>query len=161
PASTAAIPAAAAKNGGRHNGPAPQSDGQRLPVKAAPSVRQLARKLGIDLATIAGSGPQGRVLLDDVTGHLRSIPGGAEAGVKPPAPSPPDYGKPGTRLKLAGLRRKIAEHMVLAMRTIPHYSYVEECDVTELVRLRDNLRDAYSRLGVKLTYLAFFVKAAV
>jgi pyruvate dehydrogenase E2 component (dihydrolipoamide acetyltransferase)/2-oxoisovalerate dehydrogenase E2 component (dihydrolipoyl transacylase) len=49
--------------------------------------------------------------------------------------------------------------MVLAKRTIPHYSYVDECDVTELVRVRDGLKEAYARAGVKLTYLPFFVKA--
>ncbi len=72
-----------------------------------------------------------------------------------------DYGKPGTRIKMQGLRRSIAQHMVVAKRSIPHYSYIDECDVTELVRLRDGLRDPYARAGVKLTYLAFFVKAVV
>jgi 2-oxoisovalerate dehydrogenase E2 component (dihydrolipoyl transacylase) len=81
------------------------------------------------------------------------------ASQRPPAEPRPDYGRPGTRIKLQGLRRKIAEHMAMAKRTIPHYSYVDECDVTELVRLRANLRDTYARAGVKLTYLAFFVKA--
>jgi pyruvate dehydrogenase E2 component (dihydrolipoamide acetyltransferase)/2-oxoisovalerate dehydrogenase E2 component (dihydrolipoyl transacylase) len=51
--------------------------------------------------------------------------------------------------------------MVLSKRTIAHYSYVDECDVTELVRLRESLRDRFAREGIKLTYLAFFVKAAV
>ena len=51
--------------------------------------------------------------------------------------------------------------MVHAKRVIPHYSYVDECDVTELVRLRDTLKPAYARAGVKLTYLAFIVKAVV
>jgi pyruvate dehydrogenase E2 component (dihydrolipoamide acetyltransferase)/2-oxoisovalerate dehydrogenase E2 component (dihydrolipoyl transacylase) len=73
----------------------------------------------------------------------------------------PDYGRPGTRIRLLGLRRKIAEHMERSTRTIPHYGYVDECDVTELVRLRDSLKDVFARQGVKLTYLAFFVKAVV
>jgi pyruvate dehydrogenase E2 component (dihydrolipoamide acetyltransferase)/2-oxoisovalerate dehydrogenase E2 component (dihydrolipoyl transacylase) len=59
------------------------------------------------------------------------------------------------------LRRKIAEHMALAKRTIPHYSYVDECDVTDLVKLRESLREPFARAGVKLTYLAFAVKAVV
>src|SRR5262249_45940721 len=75
------------------------------------------------------------------------------------AESRSDYGIPGTRIKLQGIRRKIAEHLVLSKRTIPHYSYVDECDVTELVRLRAALRDTFHRAGVKLTFLAFFVKA--
>ena len=56
---------------------------------------------------------------------------------KPAPVAAPDYGKPGTRIPMVGLRRKIAEHMVHAKRTIPHYAYVDECDVTDLVRLRD------------------------
>jgi 2-oxoisovalerate dehydrogenase E2 component (dihydrolipoyl transacylase) len=140
----------------RPNGPArPQATEGRLPVKAAPSVRHLARRLGIDLADVAGTGPDGRILLEDLTTRLAPRDG------ERPAPRRPDYGKPGTRIKMQGLRRKIAEHMVHAKRTIPHYSYVDECDVTELVKLRAALREPYARRGVKLTYLAFVVKAAV
>jgi 2-oxoisovalerate dehydrogenase E2 component (dihydrolipoyl transacylase) len=126
-------------------------------VRAAPSVRYFARKLGIDLATVRGSGPDGRILVEDLSAHVQT----ATAPVKKPAPERADYGRPGTRIKLQGLRRRIAERMVQAMRTIPHYSYVDECDVSELVRLREGLRDHYARQGVKLTYLAFFVKAVV
>jgi pyruvate dehydrogenase E2 component (dihydrolipoamide acetyltransferase)/2-oxoisovalerate dehydrogenase E2 component (dihydrolipoyl transacylase) len=140
------------------NGPARQEVGGRLPVKAAPSVRHLARKLGIDLAAVRGSGPEGRILLDDLTLHVAPP---RPDGARPAAEPRPDYGRPGTRIKLQGLRRRIAEHMSVAHRTVPAYSYVDECDVTELVRLRDGLRDVYGRAGIKLTYLAFFVKAAV
>jgi pyruvate/2-oxoglutarate dehydrogenase complex dihydrolipoamide acyltransferase (E2) component len=62
---------------------------------------------------------------------------------------------------LQGLRRTIAQRMTQSKRTIPHYSYIEECDVTDLVRLRESLRDTYARAGIKLTYLPFFVKAVV
>jgi pyruvate dehydrogenase E2 component (dihydrolipoamide acetyltransferase)/2-oxoisovalerate dehydrogenase E2 component (dihydrolipoyl transacylase) len=116
----------------------------------------MARKLGVDLARIRGTGPGGRVLIDDLSGHV----GAAAPGDKRAAEPRPEYGTPGTRIKLAGVRRKIAEHMVLAKRTIPHYSYVDECDVTSLVRLREELKDDFLRAGAKLTYLAFFVKAA-
>lgn len=124
-------------------------------VRAAPSVRHLARKLGIDLATVRGSGPDGRVLIEDLSSRVP-----AAAPPRPAAPAP-DYGKPGTRIKMQGVRRLIAEHMVRAKRTIPHYSYVDECDVTELVRLRASLREHFTKEGVKLTYLAFVVKAVV
>jgi len=130
----------------------------QLPVKAAPSVRHLARKLGIDLAQIHGSGPEGRILIEDLSNQVKQ----AAPPAKPaPAAPQPDYGKPGTRVKLQGLRRKIAERMVLSKRSIPHYTYVDECDVTELVRLREGLRDASARLGVKITYLPFFIKAVL
>lgn len=120
---------------------------------AAPSVRHLARKLGVDLARTSGSGPGGRVLLEDLAQHLRPA-------TPEPTKSPAvDYGTPGTRTKLLGLRRKIAEHMVEAKRTIPHYAYIDECDLTDLVRLRSQLKETFARVGVKLTYLPFVVKA--
>ena len=127
-------------------------------IKAAPSVRLMARKLGVDLREIHGSGPGGRILIEDLSRRFM-----AEAPAERPAKAPepkPDYGTPGTRIKFQGLRRKIGERMVQSKRTIPHYTYVDECDVTDLVRLRESLRDTYAASGIKLTYLAFIVKAA-
>ena len=111
---------------------------------------------------MAGTGPGGRILLDDLGSAIaRSKPPVGEAAAKPdkPAEPPPDYGRPGTRVRLQGLRRKIAEHLVESKRRIPHYSYIDEVDITELVRLRGQLREPCAKMGVKLTYLAFFVKA--
>jgi pyruvate dehydrogenase E2 component (dihydrolipoamide acetyltransferase)/2-oxoisovalerate dehydrogenase E2 component (dihydrolipoyl transacylase) len=141
-------PAGALRNG---NGTA----GAHLPVKAAPSVRYMARKLGIDLSEVSGSGPQGRILLDDLTAQITAAaPGNQRRALL-------NYGKAGTRLKLQGVRRRVADRMALAKRSIPHYSYIDECDVTELARVRYALRETCSASGVKLTYLPFFVKAAV
>lgn len=147
-------PAPAPAPRGTSNGPAPTP----ASVRAAPSVRHLARKLGIDLAQVTGSGPGGRVLIDDLTAQVKA----------PPREGPPakrelafDLGKPGTRVKLAGLRRRIAEHLTHSTRTIPHYSYIDECDVSALVALRASLKPAYERAGIRLTYLPFFVKAVV
>jgi pyruvate dehydrogenase E2 component (dihydrolipoamide acetyltransferase)/2-oxoisovalerate dehydrogenase E2 component (dihydrolipoyl transacylase) len=129
-----------------------------LSVRAAPSVRQLARKLGIDLAQLRGTGPDGRILVEDLTKRLS--PTEKPAGRRPTRAEPAlDVGKAGTRVKLVGMRRKIAEHMVQSKRTIPHYSYVDEVDVTALVALRESLKDTYAAAGIKLTYLAFIVKA--
>lgn len=132
------------------------STSDKLPP-AAPSVRLLARKLGLDLARIRGSGPHGRILLDDLSPFLKPVPAGTQ-----PAPKAPktNFGIAGTRVKFLGLRRKIAEHLVEAKRRIPHYSYIDECDLTDLVRLRAQLREPYAKAGIKLTYLAFVVKAA-
>ncbi|HVS37592.1 MAG TPA: dihydrolipoamide acetyltransferase family protein [Gemmataceae bacterium] len=132
------------------NGPASAVQ-SRVPVKAAPSVRQMARQLGVDLGSVHGTGPEGRILIEDLAPRIH-----------PAAETPqraPDYGKPGTRIKFQGLRRKIAEHLTHATRVIPHYAYVDECEVTDLVRLRDDLKAVYAKAGVKLTYLAFIVKA--
>jgi pyruvate dehydrogenase E2 component (dihydrolipoamide acetyltransferase)/2-oxoisovalerate dehydrogenase E2 component (dihydrolipoyl transacylase) len=137
-------------------------------VKASPSVRLLARKLGIDLAHVHGSGPGGRVLLDDLNPPETTATPGEHAA--PPAlvnkptsaaASRLEFGVAGSRIKLAGVRRRIAEHLVEAKHVIPHFTYVDECDLTDLVRLRASLREQFEKAGVKLTYLPFFVKAAV
>ncbi len=153
PAPAAAAPQPVAVRG---NGPAAPAPRPGQPVKAAPSVRYLARQLGVDLGRVHGTGPGGRILVGDLSAWVRPAPGDGKPRHAEPRP---DYGKPGTRVPLHGVRRRIAEHMVLAKRTIPHYSYVDECDVTDLVRVRDGLREACARAGVKLTYLAFIVKA--
>lgn len=127
-----------------------------LPVKAAPSVRYMARKLGLDLSQIEGSGAGGRILIDDVSAFVQRADGRKSEEKQAPRM---DFGVPGTRIKLQGVRRKIAEHMVHSKQTAPHYAYVDECDVTDLVKLRESLRDVYAKAGVKLTYLAFVVKA--
>jgi 2-oxoisovalerate dehydrogenase E2 component (dihydrolipoyl transacylase) len=151
PAKTTASPA--------HNGPA------EVGVKAAPSVRQMARQLGVDLSHVRGSGPQGRILIEDLSRLIQDRSESAEAEMPAKVhatPKPPmDLGKPGTIIKLQGVRRKIAEHMVLAKKSIPHYSYVDECDVSELVRLREGLRETFQSKGLKLTYVPFVIKAVV
>jgi pyruvate dehydrogenase E2 component (dihydrolipoamide acetyltransferase)/2-oxoisovalerate dehydrogenase E2 component (dihydrolipoyl transacylase) len=147
-------------------------------ASAAPTVRRMARELGIDLASVSGSGPGGRVLIGDLMSLLRRGDGLAKradgqeleaedqsvlSGSPPSAlrSPPPDYGAPGTRRKLIGIRRQIAEHMVQSKRTIPHYSYVDECNLSDLVRLRASLKETFAQRGLKLTYLPFFVKAVV
>jgi pyruvate dehydrogenase E2 component (dihydrolipoamide acetyltransferase)/2-oxoisovalerate dehydrogenase E2 component (dihydrolipoyl transacylase) len=139
-----------------------------LPVKASPSVRLLARKLGIDLARVHGSGPAGRVLIEDLQlppAAAAADTGALTAPVRPPARPPAaarlEFGHPGTVVKLAGVRRRIAEHLVQSKRVIPHFTYVDECDITDLVKLRGSLREPFEKHGLKLTYLPFFVKAAV
>jgi pyruvate dehydrogenase E2 component (dihydrolipoamide acetyltransferase)/2-oxoisovalerate dehydrogenase E2 component (dihydrolipoyl transacylase) len=115
----------------------------------------------VDLANVRGSGPHGRILLDDLTPYFAPKP---SAGPRPAGPSGTDvskldFGVAGTRVKLIGMRRKIAEHMVASKRHIPHYSYIDECDFSDAVRIRAQLREPLAKIGVKLTYLAFFVKA--
>jgi pyruvate dehydrogenase E2 component (dihydrolipoamide acetyltransferase)/2-oxoisovalerate dehydrogenase E2 component (dihydrolipoyl transacylase) len=141
------------------NGHANDGGGQ-VAVRASPSVRLLARKLGIDLKSVHGSGPAGRVLLEDL--QVPS-PGVAPTGERVPVSVKArlDYGTPGSVIKLAGVRRKIAEHLVHAKHTIPHFTYVDECDISELVKLRAGLREPFDEHGLKLTYLPFFVKAVV
>jgi pyruvate dehydrogenase E2 component (dihydrolipoamide acetyltransferase)/2-oxoisovalerate dehydrogenase E2 component (dihydrolipoyl transacylase) len=146
----------------RRDAETPQHAMPRVAVqaKAAPSVRLMARKLGVDLDQVHGSGPDGRILIEDLTSRLRKPSSESESASPSRLLSPSqDFGKPGIRLKLQGVRRKMAENMARAKHVVPHSTYVEECDVTELVRLRDSLRDKFSQAGIKLTYLPFFIKA--
>lgn len=145
--------------------PTPAASVPRPP--AAPSVRRVAAALGIDLLTVRGTGPGGRILLEDVTGLMKTS-GETKPGAPKRSPTPTprrqlpaDLGTPGARIAFRGMRRKTAERMVHSARTIPHYAYIDECDVTELVRLRDSLREPFAQRGVHLTFLPFFVRAAV
>ncbi|MGF1583217.1 MAG: dihydrolipoamide acetyltransferase family protein [Gemmataceae bacterium] len=132
-----------------------------LGFKAAPSVRKMARELGIDLAQIRGTGPEGRVLIEDLKSKITQVGNREHETAGSKKPSPMEFGVAGTQIKMQGLRRKIAEQMVRSKTIIPHYSYVDECDVSELVHLRESLKHAAAKSGVKLTYLPFFVKAVV
>ncbi|HTK78674.1 MAG TPA: dihydrolipoamide acetyltransferase family protein, partial [Gemmataceae bacterium] len=108
-------------------------------------------------------GPGGRVLIDDLPAPT-AAPTGDGVPHAPPHRSVAarlDYGTPGTTIKLAGVRRRIADHLTHAKKTIPHFTYVDECDVTDLVKLRASLREPFEKQGIKLTYLPFFVRAAV
>ncbi len=133
--------------------------GASVAVAAAPSVRHLARKLGVQLDRVRGSGPGGRVLLEDLVQYLQPADSSNGTAKKKDDGPKLDLGTAGTRTKLTGLRRKIAEHMVASKRAIPHYSYIDECDLTDLVRMRLQLKDAFAKSGVKLTFLPFIIKA--
>ncbi len=133
---------------------------------AAPSVRRMARKLGIDLSTVQGSGPNRRVLIDDLAGLVNRTPRSTKTAAVQPKPKngrplSVDQPSPGSRVPLRGLRRTIAQRMTRAMQTIPHFSYVDEVDVTDLVRIRESLKVQFADKGIKLTYLPFIVKATV
>ncbi len=134
---------------------------------AAPSVRKRAREMGVDLRTVRGSHPSGRVLHEDVVAHAE---GGsvtpAKAGVQAPAAQSLDSRLRGNdapdridQVKVIGMRRKIAEAMERSKRRIPHFAYVEELDVTELEALRVHLNDVHGATRGKLTLLPFLVRA--
>ena len=127
---------------------------------ASPAVRQRARAANIDLQLVAGSGPAGRISHADLDRH---IAGGAAAAT----PSMPMGGvakvaRNGTEdIKVIGLRRKIADGMMSSYSTIPHFSYFEEVDVTELESLRQHLNATRPEGAPKLTYLPFIMLALV
>ncbi len=129
-------------------------------VLATPVTRRMASAHGLDLSTINGSGPQGRVLKTDVEAVLASgassAPAKAVHSFAPLAVSAADE-----RIPLKGLRKRIAEKMVKSKFTAPHYAFVEEVDASALVALRERLNVNLAKEGVKLSFLPFFVKAVV
>jgi 2-oxoisovalerate dehydrogenase E2 component (dihydrolipoyl transacylase) len=121
---------------------------------ASPATRRRAREAGIDLKQISGSGPGGRIVPQDLSASGRA----PDSKVITPAPK---GGDPGTQeIKVIGLRRVIAQRMSEAKRTIPHFAYVEEVDVTELESLRTHLNAERDR-ATSLSYLPFIVAALV
>ena len=124
---------------------------------AAPSVRKRAREMGVDLRTVRGSHPSGRVLHEDVIAHAAG-PVAAEAApvATKVAPTGEDRVE---QVKVIGMRRKIAEAMERSKRRIPHFAYVEELDVTELEALRVHLNEVHGATRGKLTLLPFLVRA--
>jgi 2-oxoisovalerate dehydrogenase E2 component (dihydrolipoyl transacylase) len=122
---------------------------------AAPSVRLLARENGIDLRLLRGTGPAGRILREDVEHYLAR---GAD-----PAPAVSGLAKKTSReeIKLTGLRRRIAEKMVVSTSRIPHITYVEEVDVTALEELRAKMNAERRPDQPKLTILPFLMRAMV
>jgi 2-oxoisovalerate dehydrogenase E2 component (dihydrolipoyl transacylase) len=117
---------------------------------ASPAVKQRARTLGIDLTTLRGSGPDGRVEHADIDAALTS-------GLRTSGSTTEITHE----VKLIGLRRAIARKMQESKRHIPHYTYVEEVDVTELVELRDELNAQHGATRGELSPLAFVIRAVV
>ena len=124
-------------------------------VLASPAVRRRAREAELDLKFVSGSGPAGRIRHADLDAYIAA--GGAVTGAPPKS-----YSTKRTEtneIKVVGLRRKIAEQMVKSKFSIPHFSYFEEIDVTELEKLRKFLNSTKDESQPKLTYLPFIMMA--
>jgi 2-oxoisovalerate dehydrogenase E2 component (dihydrolipoyl transacylase) len=143
PATSPAVPAPSAANAL-----------ERGPVRASPATRRRAQEAGVDLATVAGTGVGGRVMPEDLG---RALPPQG-AGVAPPAP-PASPGSGVQEVPVIGIRRVIAQRMSDAARSIPHFSYVEEVDITELQRLRAHLNSQAAKGAAPMTLLPFIVAA--
>ena len=158
----------------------PAVSGQR--VLAAPAVRKLAFELGVDLAQVGTSNPHGRVTIDDVRAYAER---GKAESTHPASPTPPaepeqvqlppqpvqpaqpakqKEAKPAAaeeRQPLTGLRKRIAEHMERAWRTIPHATAFDEVDGGGLKALRQSLLPTAEKRGIRLTYIPLLVKLLV
>ncbi|HSC65126.1 MAG TPA: dihydrolipoamide acetyltransferase family protein [Caldimonas sp.] len=125
---------------------------------ASPAVRARAWELGIDLRDVTATGTAGRIVQADLDAHVAR--GGARAK---PASSPRGTGTSDAThdIKIVGLRRRIAQKMQESKRRIPHYTYVEEVDVTEIEALRARLNEKWGAERGRLTLLTFLVRAVV
>lgn len=134
--------------------PTPAAAPDEKPL-AAPSVRLFARESGVDLRQVQGTGPAGRILREDVEQFLNqgAAPALARAGLARKTAT--------EEVKLTGLRRRIAEKMVLSTSRIPHITYVEEVDMTALEELRATMNSDRKAEHPKLTVLPFLMRALV
>lgn len=138
--------------------PAPTPDagdaGSEAKVVTSPAIRRRAKEAGIDLAAVQGSGAGGRILRKDFEAHLKNRPAGRPAAPAAVATSDEE-------VKVIGLRRLIAERMSEANREVPHFSYVEEVDITELEALRQHLNSGRNGSADRLTLLPFLGRALI
>ncbi len=137
--------------------PAPLSAaGSRLP--AAPSVRRFARELGVELAQVQGTGPAGRISLQDVKAHVRARSAAPAAGAAPAAL--PDFSRfgPVRREGVGAVRRATAHHLGQSWPNVPQVTQFDAADVTELERLRRLHAQAVADRGGKLTVTAVLLK---
>ena len=120
---------------------------------ASPAVRRVARELDINVHQVAGSGKKGRVYKDDVLAHSQN-----GQCVAPGVVGSTVIGN--TRVEpIRGIKKIMATAMQNSVSTIPHFTYCEEIDLTELIALRTELKEVYAKQDIKLTMMPFFMKA--
>ena len=138
---------------------APHTPAHRPPIRrrrttarvlATPAIRRLAKQMKIDLEGVKGTGPGGRITKQDLTRARTPAP---------VSPAVPAAAGPTERIPYRGIRRRIGDHMLQASNHAPHFTYVEEVDVTELVRMRQRAQGSEEFQGVRLTYLPYVLKA--
>ncbi len=131
-------------------------------VLAVPAARKLARDLGIDIEQVHGSGPSGRVRVDDVTAS-RTQPQPASGGMPQPVMyrTPEGFAELERRVPLRGMRRAISQQMIASHLHSVRALHVDEADVTGLVAIRKKLNAAVPEGGTRLSYLPFIMKAVL
>ena len=147
-------------------GPPVPSEARKVTIPAAPSVRRLARELGVDLHQVRGTGPGGRIIRDDVQAHVKGTMSAAPAPSSGGASSSidlPDLSKWGEteRVALNVVRKKTAEQTALAWGTIPHVTQFDKADVTQLEAFRRRHKAEAEAKGGRLTPTVLILKAVV
>lgn len=166
PSAPPAVDAGSSEKPASPSAPAPvvpaASSTSGAPVPAAPSVRRFAREIGLDIGQVPGTGPDGRISVEDVKSHSRQLSAGrGTAGPRPSAPaSLPDFAKwgPVETEPMSNLRRAAAEHLSAAWTNIPHVTYADKADVTDMEALRKQFGPAAEAAGGKLTMTAIALK---
>ena len=139
-------------------------------IPAVPSARRLARELGIELGAVAGSGRHGVIRRADIEAYAAAgapksaapaPSSAAQAAPARPAAAPVSVAAAGgqTRIPFRGVRKKISEAMVRSKYTAPHFTVVEELDVTDLITLREKAKAMGAEVGIKVTFMPFIMKA--
>lgn len=133
---------------------------------AAPSVRRLAREIGVDINKVPGTGPGGRITMDDVKAYSKKLhesraESGFISGIKSEAL--PDFSKFGEikKVEMSNIRKKTAEHLSYAWATVPHVTQFDKADITNLEKARKELSKNLEKSGAKLTVTAILVKIIV
>lgn len=129
-------------------------------VPAAPSVRRFAREIGIDVDTVEGIGPHGRVSLDDVKRHARELNQRRGEGLRAATPALPDFSRWGEvhREPMSAIRRATAEHLTVCWTNVPRVTHFDSADITKLDYLRKKYADRATAQGGKLTMAVMIVK---
>ena len=148
---------------------AAEEPAENAAIAAAPSVRKIARELGINLSKIRGSERGGRIVIADVRAYIERLqklaahPRGREGAPPPAPPERIDFSKWGevTKKPMSALRKTISRRMVENWNAIPHVTQFDEADLTAITGLRKKFGAAYEKKGVKLTLTPFVIKAVV
>ena len=142
---------------------APPQRASRIPAAASPTVRRLAREVGVDISEVAGSGAGGRISIEDVKNHAQRLltnTSGHRMAAEPLVVALPDFTRWGEveREQMSSVRRATAEHMVQAWSTIPHVTQHAKADITALEDLRKRYTVRTEAAGGKLTVTAIVLK---
>ncbi|CAM4164153.1 dihydrolipoyllysine-residue acetyltransferase [Pseudoalteromonas byunsanensis] len=127
---------------------------------ASPAVRRMAREQDIDINQVPGSGKNGRVYKEDITRFVEEGAQSTTSSSQPATTARPVQATGGTRVEpIRGMKAAMAKQMVASVSTIPHFTFSDEIDLTEIIALRKELKEQYAKEGIKLTMMPFFIKA--
>jgi pyruvate dehydrogenase E2 component (dihydrolipoamide acetyltransferase) len=167
PAPVPAVPASAKKETKEVSAPPPATsapeDEEDSDVRSSPLVRKLAREHNVDLAKVSGTGTGGRITKQDILDFVEqrvAAPASVPAPRQVPVPAP--AATPGELVPMSNMRKIIAQRMIESRRTSAHVHCMFEVDLTRIVNLRNKLKNGFEqRHGARLTFMPFFVRAAI